>query len=608
MSAPIYKLGRWNLRDIVPEARGAAFEKMVGDLQSQVAEFENERVKLADDISANEFARILKQFESINVTARRLGAYASLWFSEDTQSAEAMTFLGQMRQLLAELSNRTLFFTLWWKALDEATVAPLLASAGDVQYFLESERRFKPHTLTESAEQIINTKDVNGIEGIITLYDTLTNRYEFTLTLKGKKKKMTRGELQTYFRDPSPTLRAAAFRELYRVYAEQGNVLAQIYTYRAQDWAAEQIDLRHFTSPLAVRNLMNDVPDAAVETLLQVCRDNASLFQRYFKSKAKWLGLRKLRRYDIYAPLAPANKKYTYARAVEMVLDSYTAFSPQVADLVRRVLTEQHVDSQVRPGKRGGAFCMSVEPNIAPYVLLNFAGDARDVSTMAHEFGHAIHALLARDHSVLTFHSALPLAETASVFGEMIMTDRLLKNETNVSVRRNLLAATLDDAYATILRQAYFILFEREAHALIAQGKPVDALCAAYLQNLREQFGAAVEVSDEFKWEWVSIPHIFHTPFYTYAYSFGSLLTLALYKQYLAQGEAFKPRYLKILAYGGSASPTQILSEAGIDITAKEFWQGGFEVIQEWVDELEALPAPKRAKPRVANKAVSKRK
>jgi len=260
-----------------------------------------------------------------------------------------------------------------------------------------------------------------------------------------------------------------------------------------------------------------------------------------------------------------------------------------IAEHARRVFVDRHIDAQVRPGKRGGAFSYGVLPGLTPYILLNYTGKARDVATLAHELGHAIHSSLAGGHSPLTFHPSLPLAETASVFGEMLLTDRLLSEEKDVVVRRDLLTAALDDAYATVLRQAYFALFEREAHARIIEEKTTDRLSERYLANLAEQFGDAVDVSDEFRWEWVSIPHIYHTPFYVYAYSFGQLMVLALYQRYKEQGSAFTPGYLQLLSYGGSASPQQVLSEAGVDITAASFWQGGFDIINGMIDELEAL-------------------
>ncbi|MBI3737940.1 MAG: oligoendopeptidase F, partial [Chloroflexi bacterium] len=213
----------------------------------------------------------------------------------------------------------------------------------------------------------------------------------------------------------------------------------------------------------------------------------------------------------------------------------------------------------------------------------------RDVAVMAHELGHAIHSMLAAHHTAFTFHSSLPLAETASTFGEMMLTDKLLAEETDESVRRDLLFKQMDDAYATIMRQSYFAMFEKQAHEMVLKNASVDEISAAYFEMLKEQFGDSLELSDEFKWEWVSIPHIYHTPFYVYAYAFGQLLVLSLYQQFKAEGESFKPRYLKILSAGGSEAPAKILSDAGVDIRSAKFWQGGFDVLQKLVSELETL-------------------
>jgi oligoendopeptidase F len=270
-----------------------------------------------------------------------------------------------------------------------------------------------------------------------------------------------------------------------------------------------------------------------------------------------------------------------------MVLESFDAFDPKVGALARRVFDQNRLDSEIRKGKESGAFCASINPEDTPFVLMNFTGRARDVATLAHELGHAIHAMLASRHSAFTFHSSLPLAETASTFGEMMLTDKLLAAETDEAVRRDILFKQMDDAFATILRQVYFALFEREAHALTQKNATVDDVCAAYMQNLKEQFGDAVELSDEFKWEWVSIPHIYAVPFYVYAYAFGQLLVFSLYQQFKLEGDAFKPKYLKILSAGGSEAPVKILSEAGIDIHSATFWQGGFDIISKLIDQLE---------------------
>jgi oligoendopeptidase F len=589
-----FDLTHWNLQDLLPSHEGPEFDQFLAGFEQQVTAFENIRPRLTADMTAAEFGDVLRAYDALHATASRMGAYAHLWFTENTQSQAALGFMGRIDQLGAEVANRTLFFSLWWKSLDDDDAARLTSASGDYRYHLESLRRFRPHTLSEPEEKIVNLKDVNGMSALITLYDMITNRFTFELEVDGHKESMTRGELMAYARDPNPDIRAAVYHELYdRVYREHANTLGQIYSYRVRDWFSENVQLRHHSSPLAVRNLINDIPDAATDTLLDVCRQNVGLFQRYFTLKARWLGIPsgKLRRCDLYAPVVSSDKRYSYPEAVDMVLDSLGAFEPQVADKARRVFADRHIDAESRPGKQGGAFCASVLPKLTPYVLLNFVGRPRDVATMAHELGHAIHALMAENHTTLTFHSSLPLAETASVFSEMILTDRLLSQETDASVRRDILATQIDDAYATVIRQAYFVLFEREAHELILKGATTDQLADRYLANLHEQFGDVMDVGDEFRWEWVSIPHIYHTPFYCYAYSFGQLLVLSLYRRFKAEGESFKPKYLKILSYGGSESPAKILAEAGIDITSPAFWQGGFDVIKGLIDELEAIEA-----------------
>jgi oligoendopeptidase F len=326
-----------------------------------------------------------------------------------------------------------------------------------------------------------------------------------------------------------------------------------------------------------------------VETLLDVSQKNAGLFQRFFKLKARLLKVDKLRRYDIYAPVTTSTKEFAFGNATELILDAFERFDPKFAQMAFKVINEDHVDSEVRKGKRSGAFCATVTPELTPWVLTNYQGHSDDVATLAHELGHAIHSLLASDHSIFTQHACLPLAETASTFGEMMLVDRLLEEEKDQSVRRDLLFRQVDDSYATIMRQSFFALFEKQAHEMTNNGASVDELSSAYFENLKTQFGDSVEIGEEFKWEWVSIPHIYHVPFYVYAYAFGQLLVLSLYKQFKQEGDAFKPRYIKILSSGGSKAPVQILSEAGVDVYQSAFWQGGFDVVEGLVSQLENL-------------------
>jgi oligoendopeptidase F len=585
-----YQVSRWNLGDLFPAYDSEEMKIAFAAVEAKVAEFEAKRSMLNEEISSGDFAAFVHQLEEINQQMSRIGYFAGLWYTEDTQNQAAQNAQAQVDQFGAGIQNRILFFSLWWKALGDDSAARLMNDAGDYSYWLEEMRNFKPHTLSEAEEKIINIKDVTGFNAVNTIYDTITNRYVFKITVDGEEKELTRGELMVYVQQHDPDLRAAAYQELYRVYDGDGAILGMMYQNLVRDWRNENVDLRHFASPMSVRNLSNDIPDEVVDTLLDVSRKNASVFQRYFHLKARWLGMERIRRYDVYAPVVKSEKKYEHAEAVGMVLEAFEDFHPRMATLAKRVLDEQHLDSEVRKGKMSGAFCASVQPGLTPWVLTNYQSRAYDVATLAHELGHAVHAMLAEDHTQFTFHSSLPLAETASTFGEMLLVDLLLEDETDEDVRRDLLFRQVDDAYATIMRQIYFALFERQAHEMTHEGATVDDLSKAYMENLEEQFGDSVELSDEFRWEWVSIPHIYGTPFYVYAYSFGQLLVFSLYQQYQVEGEAFKPSLMKILSAGGSEAPARILTEAGIDISKAEFWQGGYDVISNLLEQLEAMP------------------
>jgi oligoendopeptidase F len=586
---------RWNLGELSAERHEGALSERLAALDRAVSAFELRRSQLGPAIGPRELLEVVAEYEALTERILVLDVFATLWVAEDTQSPAALTFQSRLRQALADASNRTLFFELWWKGLGDEEAGALLprdGAHGDQAHFLSELRRFRPYTLDERSEQIITVKDANGKEALLSLYSVLTNRLEFALEVDGRSRTLTRDELAGYVHSPRPEVRAAAYRELYRVYAREAVPLAQIYAARVRDWNREHVELRGFSSPIAVRNLANDLPEDAVSALLDVIAEKAHLFQRYFRLKARALGEARLRRYDLYAPLAGTDRSVPYAEAVRLVLDTFERFHPRFAAAARRVFDQQHVDSEARRGKRAGAFCATALPRQTPWVLLHYTGRLRDVTTLAHELGHAVHSVLASGHSVLTQHASLPLAETASVFAEILVTERLLAQEADPEVRRELLFASMDNVYATVLRQASFVRFEIEAHAAVREGRSPEDLNSLYLANLAAQFGGAVEVPPEFQHEWISIPHIYNTPFYCYAYSFGQLLVLALYRRFQQQGEAFKAGYLKLLSYGGSAPPQAILAEAGVDPRDPAFWGSGFEVIAGMIDELEATLPP----------------
>ena len=589
MTDQTYTQIAWSLKDLFEGFDDPNYEATFKEVEAGVENFQAYREQLSPDLDENQFISLITEYEHFVRLVSRLGGFVQLSFAADTQDEKAQAEVARVDQFQAEMANKTIFFNLWWKALDDENAQRLLKASGDFRYWLEAMRNFKDYTLSEPEEKIINIKDVTGVNALNMLYDSITNRYTFKLEVDGEEKEMTRGEISALVKESDPDLRARAYQEMYRVYQNDAPILGQIYQAIVRDWRNENLNLRGFKRPVAVRNLVNDIPDEVVETLLDVTKKNAKHFHRFFELKAKRIGMDKLRRYDIYAPVEKSDKKYEFNQAAEIVLDSFYEFDTKFGDMAQRILKNDHVDSEVRKGKMSGAFCATIEPALTPWVLLNFQGRPDDVATMAHELGHGIHSLMAQEHSAFTQHACLPLAETASTFGEMMLIDKLLSQESNESVRRDLLFRQMDDSFATILRQNYFAMFEKEAHEMIAQGAQVSDLADAYLKNLKSEFGDSVEVSDEFRWEWVMIPHIYSTPFYVYAYAFGQLLVLSLYKQYQEEGESFKPRYIDILAAGGSVAPVELLANAGIDVTTAEFWQGGYDVIDEMVTRLESL-------------------
>ncbi len=576
----------WRKEDLLLGIGSKEYIKLLEELEKNIKFIEGYNQKLKPNIPIDDFMKIIRSDEKIAEISSRIGNYAYLWFSEDTSNQKAKSFMSSSDELLTKNANRIIFFSLWFKKLDDANAERIINGVPDeYKYFLEAIRKTRKYTLSEAEEKIINIKDINGTDALHKIYEVTTNNFSFNLK---EKKNLTREQLTSYVKDKNPKIREAAYKELYRIYSEHADTLSDIYKYRILDWKSENLELRKFKTSISVRNIANDVSDRAVETILNVCRKNRILFQEYFRLKSKMCRIKNMQRYDIYAPYG-INKKYSYEESKKLVFDAYKNYSPEMLRLARKVVDEQHVSYEIKKGKIGGAYALGPGPGYTPYVLLNHNEELRDVFTMAHELGHAVHYLLSYDHSILTCHAPLVLAETASVFGEMLLFDSLMKKIKNKEIKKSLLINKLDDTYATICRQAYFVIFEIEAHELIANGAGMEELNKAYLENLKEQFGNSLKVNDEFKYEWLSIPHIYDRPFYCYSYAFGNLLVLALYEKYKKEGKPFVEKYLKILRYGGSENPSKILKEVGIDIESEKFWQSGFDLVKEMVEELKSL-------------------
>ena len=589
------KTGEWDLSALVKNPKSEEINDRLNKINSLISSFEENKSLLNSNISSNDFVKLIRDSEIIAEELSMISSYAYLKYAENTSSNSNAGLVTKMSNFSTEAANRMLFFDLWFKkVLDKNNANRLVEGAPPIyRDYLLHERSMSKYTLNESEEKIINILDVTGMNALIKIYDRMSNAFEFEyIETRGKKKIKkhftNKEKLISLVRSSKSYERVAAYKALLSTYKKNSGVLGEIYLNRILNWHNEFIELRKFPTPISVRNLSNNISDDSVSALLNVCRANSKVFQKYFKEKAKMLEVNKLERYHLYAPLKTQKRdKIEYGKALKIVLEAFEEFHPEFKTIVQTLVSQKHIHSKLQDNKQSGAFCSTVSPSVNPYVLLNFDGTLRDISTMAHEFGHAIHSVLASDKPVSVQHPSLPLAETASVFGEMILNERLL-NDVNKKEKRILLAEQIDDFYATIMRQAYFTIFEIDAHNMVGSDSSTtsDQICDLYMDNLKSQFGVSMKLSDDFRYEWLYIPHFYHSPFYCYAYSFGNLLVLSLYQQFKKEGNNFIPKYLSILSSGGSRKPEDLLQENGIDITKESFWQKGFDFVNEHIQNL----------------------
>ena len=586
-----YQKGKWDLSELIKNPQSPAFQKQIKELEKQANKFEKIKSKLDPKMSSKQFMNILHQVEEISEKMSKIGGYASLSYSSDTQSDEATSLMTKMSKLGSEISNKILFFDLWWKTqVDEKNAKRLMKNSGEIKEYLSHKRLFAKYALSEPEERIINTLDVTGISALVKLYDKITNAYEYKMKIGSKTKKMTREELTNYVRSTNLKIRETAYKTILTKYTENKGVIGEIYQNIVLNWRDEGIEIRGYKSPISMRNIGNDIDDKTIESLLSICKKSSTVFQKFFLQKAKMLKMKKLQRYDLYAPAAAniKEKNYSYNNSVKLVFESLGKFSGTLEEFARKVFNENHIDSSVRQGKRDGAFCSTLTPKITPYVLVNFTGKSRDVFTLAHELGHAVHSQAAQDRSILVQDAPLPLAETASTFSELLLYDNL-SDKISDNEKKVMLSEKIDDLYATILRQSFFTIFEIDAHEQIGKGTTINEISKTYLKNLKDQFGNSVNISEDFAIEWSCIPHFYHTPFYCYAYSFGNLLALSLFQRYKKEGKDFVPAYIEILAAGGSKKPENLLLEHGFNIRSTKFWQEGFDYVRNQVKTLSSL-------------------
>ena len=581
---------QWNLSELYTGPDDPRIEADLAAARRQAAAFAQVyRGKIASgQLDGPALARALAEYEALSELEYRPSFYASLFFAADTQNQKAQQLIQRTREASTETANRLVFFALELIALEAAQLAPLLVAPEMAEYhhYLEVLRRFKPHTLGEKEEQILNQKHLTSASAFEQLYEELSGSLRFKLTVDGEERELSDGEIIALLHHPDRDLRERALTTFLETHANHSLVLTSIFNNILLDHKID-CELRHYDDVVIPTHLANEIAPETVEAMMQAVERHYPLAQEYFQLKARLLGLEKLKNTDLYAPIEAEVEEIPFPQAQQVILSAFGRFNEQFAALAADFFNRRWIDAEVRAGKRGGAFCAAFSPRHHPYILCSYNGTSRDISTVAHELGHGIHYSLSRCQKLLNYDAPLVLAETASVFAEIVLTRHLLAETKSLAARRALLCGLLEEMYGTVFRQTALTRFEMEAHQKRKDGKlGADEICRLWLQEQEKLFKASVEMIPAYKWGWTYISHFIHSRFYCYSYSFGELLTLALFQRYLDEGETFVPGYMRLLERGGAQRPEHALAQLGIDINQPEFWDQGFRVIEGFLVDL----------------------
>jgi len=583
---------QWNLSDLYAGVDDPKLDADLASVLKRSQAFAKRYRGHVLELSAAELAAAVDEYESLQEPVGRAGSFVGLLFAADTSDPRHGALMQSVQERSSEIHNALVFFELEWVALETDHAERLLADPALARrrHVLGALRRYKPHVRSEVEEQLLEQTANTGRRAFSRLFDEVMGDSRFTVEIDGEAKEVSEEEVLSLLYEPDRAARKAGAASLTQGLAERTRVLSFIFNTLIQDKAQDD-RLRSYENPMDARNLANEIEAESVRALIDACVRNYPLVARYYRLKGKLLGIDDLKDYDRYAPVPGAEGRREWSQAREIVLSAYGDFAPEMADVARRFFDENWIDAELRPGKRGGAFSASTVPSAHPYVMLNYTGNLRDVMTVAHELGHGVHQYLARDNGLFEQDTPLTTAETASVFGEMIVFRRLLREETDPKVRLALLCGKLEDAFATVFRQVAMTRFEQTLHAARREEGELapDRVGELWMQANQEMFGDSVELTEDYTSWWLYIPHFVHTPFYCYAYAFGELLVLALIRRYDEEGADFVPRYLELLAAGGSDTPPALLKKVGLDITDPAFWDGGLALLGELVAEAEEL-------------------
>jgi oligoendopeptidase F len=587
---------RWDLGDLYSAHDDPDIEATLNDCRARAEKFAGKFRPLLQNPQTLAAATVLRALDDLEIIYERLGrvgSYSGLVYAADTAKPEYQDLEQRVEQRATEIRNLLLFFELEWLKFDDAVANRIMADPllAPYHHYLANLRRYRPHTLTEPEEKILNERDNTGRNAFGRLFSEVTSSLAFTLERNGAKEELNLSQILSLLHDPDRTLRQRAMEVLYQGLSRHGQVLTFVYDTLIQDNLT--VDrLRNYSTPLAQRHLSNEIDGKAVQTMMAVTEENYGLAQDYFGVKAKLLELPRLALYDQYAPVGKEATPFPYGQAQQVILEAFEAFDPRFRQIAAEFFARNWIDAEIRKGKRGGAFCASPSPQLHPYILCNYDDNLRDVMTVAHELGHGLHGCLSRNQNYFNYDTPLTTAETASVFGEMLVFDYLLAQQTDPQVQIALLAGKIEDIFATVFRQNVLTRFEELAFSARKESRLTpEKLGNLWLEANGKYYGDAVDMPDGYRWGWSYIPHFIHSRFYCYSYVFGQLLVLALYRMYKDEGKTFVPKYLALLEAGGSNSPEVLLKPLGVNIQDATFWRKGFGEVQTLLSKLQQLIA-----------------
>lgn len=585
----------WDLETLVHGEGPDGVLRLLDEAQTQADEFARAHQGKVADINGAGLAAAIGELIELTDLVGRAGSYASLKFAEDTAKPEHGALLAAVEERGTAIQTKLLFFELEWTALDDARADELLAAPGveKARHHLRTVRKEKPHMLSEPEERILAEKSSSSRGAWDRLFDELTSVIEVKLPSgvvgSAATKDVPLDVALSQLTDPARETRRTVAEAVTKALKPGLRTRAFIFNTLLQDKAVED-RLRSFPSWIASRNLANEASDESVQALVDAVQEAYDVPQRWYRLKAQILGVDKLADYDRMASVSQADEQeFSWAESTDMVFTSFDAFATEMGDVARKFVDEGWIDAPVRPGKRGGAFCAYTVPSHHPYVLLNWTSRRRDVLTLAHELGHGIHAYLARGRGPFEQTTPLTLAETASVFGETLVFDRLLEQTTEPQARLGLLAEQIEGSIATIFRQTAMNRFEHGVHtARREEGElSVERFGEIWFESQSAMLGDSVEITDGYRSWWSYVPHFIGTPGYVYAYAYGQLMALSVYGRYREQGPSFAPKYLELLSTGGSKAPEDLVAIAGLDLTDPGFWRSGLALVRAQLEQAE---------------------